>query len=329
MEIEVVIFIIMVVFAFIYSSLTKSKKNVSNTENTNDEIKKPTKSWVEYDRRKIQSLSKNLLIQHISKSKTKVQAENYHFLVDEIINICESEKIPYTIESVNELFDDVVKSQSILELINNKLIEIEEEIKKQKRQEEAAKWLQELQERNKRELHLFELCKKEIYSRVERIAYRDKYSDTKKKFEDIVFEMINFAIKYYELPNNYKSRCEEFTRKTLSDELQKKKSFLMKNSPLYNYFEAVDGGETTLYYLKLNNKFGETRYKIGVTLQDVKTRYKGINHPFIILYEKKLTHANAIEKKVLQEFSHLITDESLLGTTGSEILKEDVLSLDK
>ena len=103
----------------------------------------------------------------------------------------------------------------------------------------------------------------------------------------------------------------------------------MLYSPLYDYFNAVEGGETTLYYLKLNNKFSEVRYKIGVTLQDVKTRYKGINHPFIVLYEKKLTHANTIEKQILQEFQHLVTDESLLGTTGCEILKEDVLKLDK
>jgi len=43
---------------------------------------------------------------------------------------------------------------------------------------------------------------------------------------------------------------------------------------------------------------------------------------------KKLTFAKTIEKKILNDFKHLVTNESLLRTTGSEIFKEDVLKLD-
>ena len=98
-------------------------------------------------------------------------------------------------------------------------------------------------------------------------------------------------------------------------------------SPLNNYFKAVEGGETTLYYLKLKNKFGETRYKVGVTLGSVAKRYSG-HSGYKVLYEKKLTHANTIEREILKKFSAVITDESLLGTNGTEIFKEDILKLD-
>ena len=107
----------------------------------------------------------------------------------------------------------------------------------------------------------------------------------------------------------------------------KEKEEALNNSPLVNYFGAIEGGETTLYYLKLKNKFGETRYKIGVTLNSVEKRYLG-RSDYKILYENKLTHANTIEKNVLKTFHHLVTDESLLGTNGTEIFKEDVLKLD-
>jgi len=101
----------------------------------------------------------------------------------------------------------------------------------------------------------------------------------------------------------------------------------LNNSPLYNYFNAIDGGETTFYYLKLSNKFHETRYKVGVTLSSVAQRYNS-NYEYKILYENKLTHANSIEKAILKKFNHLVTDESLLGTNGTEIFKEDILKLD-
>lgn len=124
-------------------------------------------------------------------------------------------------------------------------------------------------------------------------------------------------------------------RKSIVIELKRRKNereqkeYALNNSPLYNYFKAIEGGETTFYYLKLQNKFGERRYKFGVTLSSVKDRYANKYHSeFEILYEKKLTHARSIETQIKQEFAHLITDESLIGTTGTEIVKEDILKMD-
>ncbi len=108
---------------------------------------------------------------------------------------------------------------------------------------------------------------------------------------------------------------------------EKLKQLKLNDSPLYSYFGAIEGGETTLYYLKLKNKFEEIRYKIGVTINNVSQRYPN-KFNYEILYEKKLTHANTIEKEIKKEFFHVITDESLLGTDGSEIFKEDVLKMD-
>lgn len=106
--------------------------------------------------------------------------------------------------------------------------------------------------------------------------------------------------------------------------------YTLYSSPLYDYFNAIEGGETTFYYLKLKNQFGEIRYKFGITFSSVYERYKKEYHnDFEILYEKKLIHAKTIENKIKKQFSHLITNESLIGTNGTEILKEDLLKLDK
>ena len=127
---------------------------------------------------------------------------------------------------------------------------------------------------------------------------------------------------YTELSNQEKKEWLVLCEKELKEQEE-----ALNNSPLVNYFGAIEGGETILYYLKLKNKFGETRYKIGVTLNSVEKRYSG-RSDYKILYEKKLTHANTIEKKILKKFNHLITDESLLDTNGTEIFKEDILKLD-
>lgn len=332
MEKEIFKFIIIiVVLVFIYNKIFKSKKDNSNEDNNEDDIEKPYKSIVEYDRKKIQELSKQLLLRHITTSKNNSQAVNHHHIINQIIDICKSENIPYTIEKINEIFESIEKSDFIQEEIKKQIIKIEKEKEKeQKRKEELARWMQEQQEKKDRELYLFETFKKEIYSKIEDIVYYGKHSEIQENFEEIISDMINFSEeKYYKHIGNYKYDCEEYIRTNLSDNIQKKKEYLMRESPLYDYFEAIEGGETTLYYLKLNNKFGEIRYKVGVTLQTVKARYNGINHPFVVLYEKKLTHANTIEKQILKEFNYLVTDESLLGTNGSEIFKEDVLRLDK
>ena len=95
---------------------------------------------------------------------------------------------------------------------------------------------------------------------------------------------------------------------------------------LFNTYNAAVGGETTLYYLKLNNG----NYKIGVTIKSVSERYKGSNN-FTILFEKKITHARTIEAKIKRDFKHLLVSEydNETKTVGSEIFSTDILGLDK
>lgn len=187
------------------------------------------------------------------------------------------------------------------------------------------------------ETNKFEFCTSKVHSKLREIINNTSYEELRENYKYIIDDMVKYIESYYSRNNKYK--CKTYIKKTLLLMIQEKKTLLstppekridlFEKALLENYFNAVEGGETTLYYLKLKNKFGEIRYKIGVTLNDVKTRYKGQEHQFIILYEKKLTHANTIEKKILNEFKHLITDECLLGTYGNEIFKEDVLKLDK
>lgn len=155
--------------------------------------------------------------------------------------------------------------------------------------------------------------------------------------------LLLFGMSYYfeKLQKNNKIReLENAEKKEYQIKLEKNKELekqreieyqkkLLKESPL-TYFGAVEGGETTFYYLKLKNKSGETRYKIGVTLNTVAKRYQRFNKDidYEILLQKKFTHANKIEKKILKEFHSLKTYESLLGTSGTEIFKEDILKLD-
>jgi hypothetical protein len=108
----------------------------------------------------------------------------------------------------------------------------------------------------------------------------------------------------------------------------KKREWALHNSPLWNYFGAEKGGETTFYYLKLKNKKGQIRYKVGVSLNGVAKRYKGVSEKYEILFEEYLTHSNTIEKKILRHFQDKITNENLLGTNGTEIFREDVLRMD-
>lgn len=345
MEKEIFKFIIIiVVFVFIYNKIFKSKKDNSNEDNNEDDIEKPYKSIVEYDRKKIQELSKQLLLRHITTSKNNSQAVNHHHIINQIIDICKSENIPYTTEKINEIFESIENSDFIQEEISRQIIKIEKQAqakiiqkeKEIKRKEELAKRIQEQQKIEDREIKFYEDFKEDISSKINYLLHNNKYSDIKKDYESIVLELIDISEKNYSNSIYFKQdiiaygrNYEDFIRNTLSKSLELKKEKLMKNSPLYDYFGAIEGGETTLYYLKLNNKFDESRYKVGVTLQNVKARYNGINHPFVVLYEKKLTHANTIEKQILKEFNYLVTDESLLGTNGSEIFKEDVLKLDK
>lgn len=97
-----------------------------------------------------------------------------------------------------------------------------------------------------------------------------------------------------------------------------------------NSFNPVEGGETTLYYLRLLFK-GRKYYKIGVTLSSVNERYKSKDFNYIdkILYDKKITHANTIEKQILQNYKHHLFPLAILSSGHTEVFDIDVLELDK
>jgi len=96
-----------------------------------------------------------------------------------------------------------------------------------------------------------------------------------------------------------------------------------------NEINFVEGGKTTLYYLKTKNQKGEERYKIGITSKNVKKRYSRKDGKYEILMECKIKRAKGIEKKIKKLNSNLITNEKLLGTKGTEIFSNDILMLDK
>ena len=104
---------------------------------------------------------------------------------------------------------------------------------------------------------------------------------------------------------------------------------VLETNILTKKFNAIEGGETTLYYLKLLFK-GKPYYKIGVTLNSVKKRYKVQDFKIIdkILYEKKLTHANKIEKAILKEYNAFLFPLAILSSGHSEVFDSDVLNLD-
>jgi hypothetical protein len=92
----------------------------------------------------------------------------------------------------------------------------------------------------------------------------------------------------------------------------------------------TEGGETTLYYLRLLYR-GRKYYKIGVTLRDISSRYTQQDQQYIekVLYEKKLTHANTIEQKILKDFHNHIFPLAILSSGHSEVFDYDILELDE
>lgn len=100
-------------------------------------------------------------------------------------------------------------------------------------------------------------------------------------------------------------------------------------SNILDTFNPIEGGETILYYLRLNFK-GRKYYKIGVTLKSVKERYSNKDFEIIekILYEKRLTFANTIERQIIKKFEDKIFPLSILSSGESEIFDEDILKLD-
>lgn len=102
-----------------------------------------------------------------------------------------------------------------------------------------------------------------------------------------------------------------------------------KCSNILDDFNPEEGGETILYYLRLNFR-GRKYYKIGVTLNSVKERYSNKDFEIIekILYEKRLTFANTIEQQIIKKFKDKIFPLSILSSGESEIFDEDILKLD-
>ncbi len=136
--------------------------------------------------------------------------------------------------------------------------------------------------------------------------------------------------KYIDLTDEYVTVLFEKKFDVIDEYIIEKYSLKNKvNNSNINFFNPVEGGETTLYYLRLVFK-GKRYYKIGVTINDVKSRYlsKDFNIIEKILYEKKLTHANRIEKKILKIFKDKIFPLNILSSGETEIFDEDVLQMD-
>lgn len=111
--------------------------------------------------------------------------------------------------------------------------------------------------------------------------------------------------------------------------LHKEQRMRNKQNDVFKSFDPIEGGETTLYYLRL--VFKEKRYyKIGVTLNSVSSRYKTTDFKFIdkILYEKKITHANTIEQQIIKRFKEHAFPLAILSSGQTEMFDVDVLCLD-
>lgn len=111
--------------------------------------------------------------------------------------------------------------------------------------------------------------------------------------------------------------------------LHKEQRMHNKQNNVFNSFNPIEGGETTLYYLRLVFK-GKRYYKIGVTINSVSSRYKTTDFKFIdkILYEKKITHANTIEQQIIKRFKEQAFPLAILSSGQTEMFDVDVLQLD-
>lgn len=105
--------------------------------------------------------------------------------------------------------------------------------------------------------------------------------------------------------------------------------YIDTDDSVFKSFNPIEGGETTLYYLRLSFR-GKRYYKIGVTLGSVKSRYTSKDFETIdkVLYEKQLTHANTIEKQIIKKFQDKVFPLSILSSGQTEIFDEDILKMD-
>jgi len=128
---------------------------------------------------------------------------------------------------------------------------------------------------------------------------------------------------------NAKEKSKNFEFQKIEEEKQYLINQINSESQILNAFNLIEGGETTLYYLRLVFK-GKRYYKIGITFHNVRERYNKNDFKIIdkILYEKKLTHAKTIEQKIINHFKKYIFPLSILSSGDSEIFDVDILQLD-
>ena len=157
----------------------------------------------------------------------------------------------------------------------------------------------------------------EISSVIEDLVFNDKekkfINENKIKIFKADIDILPFTL--------YDKEIEYFIKNSIN--------IVYSNISVLDNYNPIEGGETSLYYLRLRFK-GKAYYKVGVTLRDVKSRYTKKDLQFIekIIYEKKLTHANTIEQKILKDYQNSIFPLAILSSGHSEVFDYDVLGLD-
>ena len=180
-----------------------------------------------------------------------------------------------------------------------------------------------------------------LINRYKKVSNYTGYFDI--NYDDYYHTDISYTYKKTLLDCNLKSIEALSFKKDIDNMLKTRHTNLMKKingtttlvetaqdeSNVLDSFNPIEGGETTLYYLRLVFK-GKNYYKIGVTINDVTSRYNFKDFRVIdkILYEKKLTHANTIEKAILKEFNEHIFPLGILSSGATEIFDVDVLKMD-
>ena len=158
----------------------------------------------------------------------------------------------------------------------------------------------------------------------------DEEAEREKIASDIRWKK-NFGYTQEEYNKNAMERAEEYKKnagKRAKEEMARQIEAEARAN-VFSFFNAIEGGETTLYYLRLLYK--EKRYyKIGVTLNSVRSRYKTVDFKFIdkILYEKKVTHANTIEQQIIKKFREHAFPLAILSSGQTEVFDYDILQMD-
>jgi len=144
-----------------------------------------------------------------------------------------------------------------------------------------------------------------------------------------VLKLIHLLFRVIERRTILKSLGTNLNYFMMSEKVIDRTQKIEKSLDVLENFNPVEGGETTLYYLRLLFR-GVRYYKIGVTLKSVNERYSPKDFQFIdkVLYEKKLTHANTIEQKIKTKYRSNIFPLAILSSGHSEVFDRDILDLD-